>query len=44
MPWYARVTYRRPSNGWEERACAENWREYFGSKDTAVPTHVTPDF
>jgi hypothetical protein len=42
--WSAAVTYRRSGTQWVEYVCAENTREYYDNKDTAVPTNGTPDF
>jgi hypothetical protein len=44
MPWSAAVTFRRSSEEWRERVCAENTREYYAGKDTAVPRADKPDF
>ena len=49
MPWSATITYRRGVNwrGSQERpevVCAENMREYYAAKDTAVPHADEPDF
>jgi hypothetical protein len=45
MPWSATITYRRPmETEWPEVVCAENPREYYAGKDTAVPTADKPDF
>ena len=43
-PWSAKVTYRRLRGQWVEQVCAENIREYYDDKDTAVPTAGRPDF
>ncbi len=43
-PWSAKVTYRRLRGGWAEQICAENTREYYDDKATAVPTANRPDF
>jgi hypothetical protein len=43
-PWSATITYRHALNPWEERVCAENTREYYANKDTAIPTDDTLDF
>jgi hypothetical protein len=48
-PWSATVTYRRGVNWrgsqeWPEVVCAENVREYYDAKDTAVPHADKPDF
>ena len=42
--WSAKVTYRRLRGQWVEQVCAENIREYYDDKDTAVPTAERPDF
>jgi len=49
MPWSATITYRRGVNWrgsqeWPEVVCAENMREYYAAKDTAVPHADEPDF
>ena len=45
MPWSATITYRRPlETDWPEIVCAENPREYYTGKDTAVPAAAKPDF
>src|ERR1700675_2389351 len=36
MPWSATITYRRALGEWPEWVCAENRREYYYGKDTAV--------
>jgi hypothetical protein len=43
-PWTAKVTYRRLAGFWQEQVCAENFREYYDDKDTAVPTASRPEF
>jgi hypothetical protein len=43
-PWSATITYRRGLGEWGEYVCAENTREYYAGKDTAVPTADKPDF
>jgi hypothetical protein len=43
-PWSATITYRRALGEWGEFMCAENTREYYAGKDTAVPTATKPDF
>jgi hypothetical protein len=43
-PWSATVTYRRALDEPQELVCAENRREYYAGKDTAVPTALKPDF
>src|SRR6516225_4916762 len=37
MPWSAAITFRRSSEEWRERVCAENTHEYYAGKDTPVP-------
>ena len=44
MPWSATVTYRRALDEWPEIICAENTREYYAGRDTAVPRADKPDF
>ena len=44
MPWSATVTYRRALGEWPEVICAENIREYYAGRDTAVPRADKPDF
>jgi len=44
MPWSAAITFRRSSEEWQERVCAENTHEYYAGKDTAVPHADKPDF
>ena len=44
QPWSAKVTYRRLRGSWAEQICAENTREYYDDKNTAVPTAIRPDF
>ena len=44
MPWSAALTFRRSSEEWRERVCAENTHEYYAGKDTAVPHADKPDF
>lgn len=43
-PWTATVTYLRAAGDWAEMVCAENTREYYAGKDTAIPVAETPDF
>lgn len=43
-PWSGRVTYRRTSQPWEERVCAENNIDVFEQGFTHVPTATQPDF
>jgi hypothetical protein len=38
------MTYRRARGGWPEFVCAENTREYYYNKDSAVPTAEKLDF
>jgi hypothetical protein len=42
--WSAKVTYRRLRGQWVEQICAENTREYYDDRDTAVPTATRPEF
>jgi len=44
MPWSASSTFLRAASEWREGVCAENTREYYANKDTAIPTDDTPDF
>jgi hypothetical protein len=44
MPWSAAITFRRSSEEWRERVCAENIREYYAGKDTPIPRADKPDF
>jgi len=44
MPWSAAITFRRSSEEWRERVCAENTHEYYAGKNTAVPHADKPDF
>jgi hypothetical protein len=44
MPWSAAVTFRRSSEEWRERVCAENPHVYYAGKDAAVPRADKPDF
>jgi hypothetical protein len=44
VPWSAAITFRRSSEEWRERVCAENTHEYYAGKDTAVPRADKPDF
>jgi len=44
MPWSGSATYRRAGGEWVENVCAENTREYYAGKDTAVPQSDKPDF
>jgi hypothetical protein len=43
-PWSATVTYWRALEETHELVCAENRREYYAARDTAVPTAAKPDF
>ena len=43
-PWSAAVTYRRAADEWVEYVCPENTREYYGNKDTDIPTAGKQDF
>jgi len=43
-PWTATVTYWPHQAEWTELICAENRREYYAEKDTAVPQADKPDF
>jgi len=42
--WSGTVTYRRPLLDWAESVCAENPREYYAGRDTAIPHADKPDF
>jgi hypothetical protein len=42
--WSGTVTYRRPALDWAESVCAENTREYYAGRDTAIPHADKPDF
>jgi hypothetical protein len=44
VPWSGLVTYRHVLGAWPEAVCAENTREYYANKDTAIPVADTPDF
>jgi len=44
MPWTATITYWPHLGQWTELICAENRREYYAEKDTAVPQANKPDF
>ena len=44
MPWTATITYRPNIGSWTEQICAENRREYYNNRDSAVPADDTPDF
>ena len=43
-PWTATITYRPSLLPWPEQICAENQREYYNNRDSAVPTAEKPDF
>ena len=43
-PWTGNVTYFRGADDWAESVCAENVREYYAGKDTAIPVTKRPDF
>jgi hypothetical protein len=43
-PWSGTVTYRRPILPWAEAVCAENTREYYANRETAIPRADKPDF
>jgi len=43
-PWSATITYQRAASGWAEHVCAENTREHYYNKDSAVPQAEKPDF
>jgi hypothetical protein len=43
-PWSGTVTYRRPALDWAESVCAENTREYYANRETAIPHADKPDF
>jgi hypothetical protein len=38
------VTYRRPLLDWAESVCAENTKEYYANRDTAIPRADRSDF
>ncbi len=44
VPWTATITYWPHLAEWTELICAENRREYYAGKDTAVPQADKPDF
>ena len=44
MPWTATITYRPNLLPWPEQICAENQREYYNNRDSAVPQADEPDF
>jgi hypothetical protein len=43
-PWTASMIYLRDRNEWEEVVCAENIRDHFENRDTALPKADKPDF
>jgi len=43
-PWSGTVTYRRPLPDWAESVCAENTRESYAGRETAIPVATKPDF
>jgi hypothetical protein len=43
-PWTATITYWPHLAEWTELICAENRREYYANKDSAVPQADKPDF
>ena len=43
-PWTSTITYRPAVNPWPELICAENTREYYNNRDSAIPTADKPDF
>jgi len=43
-PWTATITYRPNLLPWGEQICAENRREYYNNRDSAVPEAEKPDF
>lgn len=43
-PWSAVVIYGRPLGEWVEHVCAENTREYYNGRNSAIPTADKPDF
>jgi hypothetical protein len=42
--WSSTMIYGRPVGQWIEHVCAENMREYYNAKNSAVPTAAKPDF
>ena len=42
--WTSTMIYGRPAGQWVEHVCAENMREYYNGKNSAVPTAKQPDF
>jgi hypothetical protein len=42
--WSSTMIYGRPLGQWIEHVCAENTREYYNGKNSAIPTATTPDF
>ena len=43
-PWSATVTFRRTTDPWDERICAENLHNFGVAPDPKVPTADKPDF
>lgn len=43
-PWSGLITYRRVLGAWPESVCAENTREYYANRDTAIPHSGKADF
>ena len=44
MPWTSTITYRPAAVSWPELICAENQREYYNNRDSAIPRAAKPDF
>jgi hypothetical protein len=44
VPWTATITYRPNIGAWTEQICAENPREYYNDRDSAIPRAESPDF
>jgi hypothetical protein len=44
VPWTATITYRPNIGAWTEQICAENPREYYNDRDSAIPRAEKPDF
>ena len=42
--WSSTMIYGRPVGQWIEHVCAENTREYYNGRNSAVPTALKPDF
>jgi hypothetical protein len=42
--WSGLITYRHVLGDWPEAICAENTREYYANRDTAIPQADKPDF